>query len=208
MNKHLVFGLSAAMLVIAGCSSTEIYDDPENQPDDIRSEYTVSSAELRKAAIAAVEEALNDADFIEFVSSYKAKYKKRPLMKLAMVRNNTYDPELDVTELNSLVENQLRKSGRVRITRYEGANRERAIGASRDNQYDQNFNQATVAKEGTIEAAVLIMKPYISSNTVASGRRRRTTRTFTIEIMTVNGEVIMKCDKQMGFQKTRGAVGW
>ena len=30
--------------------ASNIISDPEKQPDDIRSEYTISSAELRKAA--------------------------------------------------------------------------------------------------------------------------------------------------------------
>ena len=207
-RKICTFAFMTAALLSAGCASTEIYDDPENQPDDIRSEWSISSAELRKAAQAAVEEALNDPDFIEFVSNYRKKYNTRPMMKLAQAKNNSDDPDLDVTELNGFIENQLRKSGKIRITRYEGANRESSIGASRDNQYDENFRQDTVAKTGTIEAAVLIMKPYIMSNKVSDGGKKRITRTFTIEILTVNGEVIMKCDKQLGFKKTRGVFGW
>ena len=194
---------------IAGCADVEIYDDPENQKDDIRDENTVSATELRKVAGIAVNEALNDADFIEFVAQYKAKNNnRRPLMKLANVRNDTTDTNLNPLEITSFIENQLRKSGKIRITRYEGANREKGIGASRNNIDDPNFKQSTVAKEGTIEAAVLIMKPYVSQNTVRSGRNKRITRTFTIEIITINGEVIMKCDKQLGFKKTKGVAGW
>ena len=84
----------------------------------------------------------------------------------------------------------------------------RLIGASRLNQDDENFRQDTVAQTGTIEAAVLIMRPHIISNRVADGRRARVTRTFTVEIVTVNGELIMKSDKQLGFSRTRGVVGW
>ncbi|MBQ6352080.1 MAG: hypothetical protein IJJ28_02285 [Lentisphaeria bacterium] len=209
MKKSLFAGvLAAAGVCLAGCASTEIYDDPEKQPDDIRSEYTISSAELRKAAQAAIEEALTDEDFNEFVAAYKAKNQTRPLMKLDAVRNDSDDPDLNVSELNGFIENQLRKSKKVRITRYEGANRIQGIGASRLNQDDENFRQDTVAQTGTIEAAVLIMRPHIISNRVADGRRARVTRTFTVEIVTVNGELIMKSDKQLGFSRTRGVVGW
>ena len=87
-------------------------------------------------------------------------------------------------------------------------NRIQGIGASRLNQDDENFRQDTVAQTGTIEAAVLIMRPHVISNRVANGRKSRITRTFTVEIVTVNGELIMKCDKQLGFSRTRGVVGW
>ena len=205
---NILFG-ALLCVGIAGCESVEIYDDPENQKDDIRDEDTVSAMELRKAAAVVVDEALKDADFIEFVTKYKQTHNnQRPLMKLTAVRNDTTDTNLNPLEITSFVENQLRKSGKIRITRYEGANRDKSIGASRNNIDDPNFKQSTVAQEGTIEAAVLIMKPYISQNTVRSGRKKRITRTFTIEILTVNGEVIMKCDKQLGFKKTQGAVGW
>lgn len=205
---HILIG-TLICIGISGCGSLEIYDDPENQKDDIRDEDTVSVMELRKAAQEAVDEALQDADFIEFVSQYKSTHNNmRPLMKLADVRNDTEDTALNKLEITSFVENQLRKSGKIRITRYEGANREKSIGASRDNIDDRNFKQDTVAKEGTIEAAVLIMKPFVSQNTVRAGRNKRITRTFTIEIQTINGEVIMKCDKQLGFKKTQGVVGW
>ena len=210
-RTHFTIGLAAvACIGIFGCASDlEIYDDPENQQDDIRDEYTISSAELRKAAQEAVAEALEDADFIEFVTDYKESHNnKRPLMKLAQLRNDTSDTSLNSMEMTGFIENQLRKSGKVRITRYEGANREKSIGASRDNIDDPNFKQSTVAQEGTIEAAVLIMKPYVMENNVSYGRNKRVTRTFTIEIITVNGEVIMKCDKQLGFKKTKGSVGW
>ena len=201
---------AAACFGLAACAEKlEIYDDPENQKDDIRDEYTISSAELRKVAQEAVQEALEDADFIEFVTDYKAKHNnRRPLMKLAAVRNDTEDTNLNTLELTGFIENQLRRSGKIRITRYEGANREKSIGASRNNIDDPNFKQSTVAQEGTIEAAVLIMKPYVVSNRVSSERASRVTRTFTVEIITINGEVIMKCDKQLGFKRTRSAFGW
>lgn len=210
MKKTLNILLGALLCVcIIGCESVEIYDDPENQKDDIRDEDTVSAMELRKAANEAIKEALEDADFIEFVTQYKAKHNnRRPLMKLADVRNDTTDTNLNPREITSFVESQLRKSGKIRITRAEGANLEKSIGASRNVIDDPNFKESTVAKEGTINAAVLIMKPCISQNTVRAGRKRRITRTFTIEIMDINGDVIMKCDKQLGFKKTQGVVGW
>lgn len=200
--------ISVISISLVGCASTEIYDDPENQKDDIRNERTISSAELRKAAQSAIEEAMNDEDFIEFVTAYKSKNNTRPMMKLEAVRNDTNDPDLNVTELTGFIENSLRKAGKVRITRYEGDKRMKSIGSSRDNIDDPNFRTETVAKEGTIEAAVLIMKPTIISNNVSNGSQKRITRTFTVEIVTINGELIMKCDKQLGFKKTKGTVGW
>lgn len=209
MNKSyslLLAGVSA--LTLLGCASTEIYDDPENQKDDVRNEQSVSSAELRKAAQEAVNEALTDDDFIEFVAHYKSTKGKRPLMKVAKVKNDTDDPDLNTDEMTSFIENQLRKSKKVRLTRYEGSKRVSSIGNSRQNIDDPNFKLETVAQEGTIEAAVLIMYPQVISNNASDERKKRITRTFTIEIVDINGEVIMKCDKQLGFKKIKGMVGW
>ena len=207
MKKSAFLSAVLFAALLTGCASTEIYDDPAKQPDDIRDEQAVSSAEMRKSAIAAVNDALQDEDFLEFVNNYRAKYKKRPMMKLEAVRNDT-DTHINTTELTGFVENALRKSRKIRITRYEGDKRMKSIGASRNNIDDPNFRPETVAQEGTIEAAVLIMKPTVISNTVSSGRAKRITRTFTIEIVTINGELIMKSDYQLGFKKTRGVVGW
>ena len=98
---------------------------------------------------------------------------------------------------------------KVRISRYEGVERIAAIGASRANEDDDNFRQETVAKRGTIEAAALVMRPHLTSNNVSNGRKKRITRTFMIDVARIDtGEAIFTCTKQLGFSKTRGAVGW
>ena len=133
----------------------------------VRNEHSYTSTELRKAAQMALTDMLNDDDFNEFVEEYKKAHGgKRPFIKIAPVKNNTDDPDLatGVAELNSFIENQLRLSKKVRISRYEGVERIGAIGASRANEDDDNFRQETVAKRGTIEAAVLVMRPHLTSN--------------------------------------------
>lgn len=211
-SSVVLFAAALSGLIVAGCASTEIYDDPENQQDDIRSEWKYSSAEMRKAAQKALTKLLDDDDFNEFVEEYKKTHNgKRPFIKIAPVRNETDDPDLaaGVSELNSFIENQMRLSKKVRISRYEGVNRIAAIGASRDNEDDDNFKQETVAKRGTIEAAVLVMRPHLTSNNVSNGRKKRITRTFIIDVARIdNGEAIFTCTEQLGFSKTRGVVGW
>jgi len=207
-----LFAAALAGMIAAGCASTEIYDDPENQRDDIRSESHYSSAEMRKAAQKALTKLLEDDDFNEFVEEYKKSHNgKRPFIKIAPVKNETNDPDLaaGVSELNSFLENQMRLSKKVRISRYEGVSRIGAIGASRDNEDDENFKQETVAKRGTVEAAVLVMRPHLTSNSISNGRKKRITRTFIIDVARIDtGEAIFTCTEQLGFSKTRGVVGW
>ena len=211
-SSAILFVAALTGAIITGCASTEIYDDPENQPDDIRNAYHYSSAEMRKAAQKALTKLLDDDDFNEFIEEYKRTHNgKRPFLKIAPVRNETNDPDLTaaVSELNSFLENQMRLSKKVRISRYEGVSRIAAIGASRDNEDDDNFKQETVAKRGTVEAAVLVMRPHLTSNTVSNGSRRRITRTFIIDVARIdNGEGIFTCTEQLGFAQKRGVVGW
>ena len=211
-SSFALFVAALTGVIVSGCASTEIYDDPENQKDDVRNEHSYTSTELRKAAQMALTDMLNDDDFNEFIEEYKKAHGgKRPFIKIAPVKNNTDDPDLatGVAELNSFIENQLRLSKKVRISRYEGVERIGAIGASRANEDDDNFRQETVAKRGTIEAAVLVMRPHLTSNNVSNGRKKRITRTFMIDVARIDtGEAIFTCTKQLGFSKTRGAVGW
>lgn len=211
-SSVVLFSAALAGMIVTGCASTEIYDDPENQKDDVRSEHSYTSTELRKAAQMALSELLEDDDFNEYIEEYKnAHGGKRPFIKIAPVKNNTDDPDLatGVAELNSFIENQLRKSKKVRISRYEGVERIGAIATSRDNEDDDNFRQESVAKRGTVEAAALVMRPHLTSNNVSNGRKKRITRTFMIDVARIDtGEAIFTCTKQLGFSKTRGAVGW
>ena len=211
-SSFVLFAAALTGVIVTGCASTEIYDDPENQQDDVRSEFHYSSTEMRKAAQRALTKLLEDDDFNEFVEEYKKTHNgKRPFLKIAPVKNQTNDPDLaaGVSELNSFIENQMRLSKKVRISRYEGVSRIAAIGASRDNEDDDNFKQETVAKKGTIEAAVLVMRPHLTSNSISNGRKKRITRTFIIDVARIdNGEAIFTCTEQLGFSKQRGVVGW
>ena len=211
-SSVLLFSAAFAGMVVTGCASTEIYDDPENQKDDVRSELSYSSTEMRKAAQKALTKLLQDDDFNEYIEEYKKTHEgKRPFIKIAPVKNQTDDPDLaaGVAELNSFIENQMRLSKKVRISRYEGVERIGAIGASRANEDDDNFRQETVAKRGTIEAATLVMRPHLTSNNVSNGRKKRITRSFIIDVARIDtGEAIFTCTEQLGFSKTRGAIGW
>lgn len=91
----------------------------------------------------------------------------------------------------------------------EGAGRTQAIANSRDIQFDDNFNQNTVAKKGTLIAANLIMRPKIVSQETRDGRARNIERFFVMDMAEIaNGLVMWKYSKSLGFVTTRGAVGW
>ncbi len=91
----------------------------------------------------------------------------------------------------------------------EGQGRTQAIGNSRDIQFDDNFNQKTVAKKGTLIAANLVMRPKIVSQETRDGRARNIERFFVMDMAEIeNGLVMWKYSKPLGFVTTRGAVGW
>ncbi len=91
----------------------------------------------------------------------------------------------------------------------EGRARSDAIGNSRLNAYDTNFNQSTVAKQGTLVAANLTMRPKVVSNEVRDGRTKAVERFFVMDMAEIeNGMIMWKFSKPLGFTKTRGVVGW
>ena len=38
-SSFVLFAAALTGVIVTGCASTEIYDDPENQQDDVRSEF-------------------------------------------------------------------------------------------------------------------------------------------------------------------------
>jgi len=104
---------------------------------------------------------------------------------------------------------ELLNSGKVDVTMAEGAGRTQAIAASRDLEYDENFDQSTVAKRGTLQAARLVLRPKVTSNSVQDGNTRAVTRTFVLEMADVQtGLVMWKFSKQLAFMKKKSSVGW
>ena len=91
----------------------------------------------------------------------------------------------------------------------EGAGRTQAIAASRDLEYDENFDQSTVAKRGTLQAARLVLRPKVTSNSVRDGGTQAVTRTFVLEMADVEtGLVMWRFTKQLAFMKKKSSVGW
>ena len=104
---------------------------------------------------------------------------------------------------------ELLNSGKVDVTMAEGAGRTQAIAASRDLEYDENFDQSTVAKRGTLQAARLVLRPKVTSNSVRDNGKQAVTRTFVLEMADVQtGLVMWKFTKQLAFMKKKSSVGW
>ena len=74
---------------------------------------------------------------------------------------------------------------------------------------DENFDQQTVVKRGTLQAARLVLRPKVIANEVRDGRRKAVTRTFVMELADLRtGLVMWKFTKQLGFIKEQRIVGW
>ena len=149
-------------------------------------------------------------------SAFLRKYKKEkndpdaiPILKLDQVVNDTYDPDLKVSEMMDILNEELLNTGLVDVILAEGAGRTQAIAASRDLEDDENFDQQTVVKRGTLQAARLVLRPKVIANEVRDGRRKAVTRTFVMELADLRtGLVMWKFTKQLGFIKEQRIVGW
>ena len=212
--RFLVLGLSAAAaMLLAACESnnTVIYD-PATTKTGLRQVGNVSSEEMREVTLAAVQGAMTNAKFISFLKKYRQEMGDEdaiPVLKLDKTINDTDDPDLNTSEITDMLFEELLNSGKVDVTMAEGAGRTQAIAASRDLEYDENFDQSTVAKRGTLQAARLVLRPKVTSNSVRDGGKQAVTRTFVLEMADVQtGLVMWKFSKQLAFMKKKSSVGW
>ena len=212
--RSLVLGLSAAaamMLVACESNNTVIYD-PSTTKTGLRQVGSVSSEEMREVTIAAVQGAMTNAKFTSFLKKYRQEMGDEdaiPVLKLDKAINDTDDPDLNTSEITDMLFEELLNSGKVDVTMAEGAGRTQAIANSRDLEDDENFDQSTVAKRGTLQAARLVLRPKVTSNTVRDGNTRAVTRTFVLEMADIQtGLVMWKFSKQLAFMKKKSTVGW
>ena len=214
MKKLLIFASVAAIVLLSGCASTggTVIYDPSVQPSNVVVPGNVSAGEFRTVAKEAIGSALTNPKFQKFLSDYKAEMNDPnaiPVMKLTQVKNDTDDPDLKIGQLTDLLEEALINSGIVDVSKVEGADLEVAIGNSRELENDDNFNQNTVAKRGTLEAARIALRPKVISDETRDGRVRDVTRTFVLEMIDIkSGKVMWKFTKQLAFMKVRGTVGY
>ena len=155
---------------------------------------------------------MTNAKFISFLKKYKQEMGDDdaiPVLKLDKTINDTDDPDLNTSEITDMLFEELLNAGKVDVTMAEGAGRTQAIAASRDLEYDENFDQSTVAKRGTLQAARLVLRPKVTSNSVSDDGKRAVTRTFSLEMADVQtGLVMWKFTKQLAFMKKKSSVGW
>ena len=212
--RFLILGLSAAAaMMLAACESNNtVINDPATTKTGLRQVGNVSSEEMREVTLAAVQGAMTNAKFVSFLKKYRQEMGDEdaiPVLKLDKTINDTDDPDLNTSEITDMLFEELLNSGKVDVTMAEGAGRTQAIAASRDLEYDENFDQSTVAKRGTLQAARLVLRPKVTSNSVRDGGTQAVTRTFVLEMADVQtGLVMWKFTKQLAFMKKKSSVGW
>lgn len=212
MKKIKMFSVAAAfggILLATGCASTKPFDPSEGGPG-IRDPRTISHEEMRLVAREAVADLLVSERFTEYLEKFKAENNgRRPVLKLAATVNGTNDPDLNTTIIDKMLERALFNSKKVDVSRVEGNDRIQGIADSRLIENDPNFKQDTVAQRGTLIAASLVMRPTVVSNTTRDGRISSHSRFFEVEVSQIKeGTLVWTFNKELGFVKTRGAVGW
>ena len=213
MNKILLTTAAiSAIILFCGCGTTTTIYDPSSSMTNIRQEGSVSSEEMRQVAIAAVNGAMTNVKFTTFLRKYKKEKNDMdaiPVLKLDRVINDTDDPDLNVGELTDMLNEALLNAGKVDVTMAEGVGRSKAIAASRNLEDDDNFDQKTVVQRGTLQAARIVLRPKVISNTVNDGGRKAVVRTFVMDMADIKTGLIMwKFTKQLGFIKEKGTFGW
>ncbi len=210
--RFLILGASLSALLLTGCGTTTTIYDPSTTEHGLRQEGSISSEEMRQVARAAVNSAMTNVKFTTFLRKYRTEKNDPdaiPVLKLDKVINDTDDPDLNVNEMTDMLNEALLNAGKVDVTLAEGAGRTAAVAASRDLEYDDNFDQSTVAQRGTLQAARLVLRPRVTSNTVRDGGTKAVVRTFVMEMADIKtGLVMWKYTKQLGFMKEKGTFGW
>jgi len=206
LSATVAFG---GLLFSTGCTSTQIYD-PTVDRTNIRDTRRISQEEMREVARAAVRNALVAPKLARYVEKFRADHGGRnPVLKLDRTINDTNDPNLNTSVISDTIFEELLNSDKVEVTMAEGQGRTQAIGDSRLNALDDNFNKDTVAKTGTLVAANLVMRPKIVSQETRDGRVRNIERFFVMDMAEIeNGLIMWKYSKPLGFVTTRGSVGW
>ena len=208
--------LAAVAALLSACGGTEVYK-PGTRPeyDNLRDEKHISASELREVAGEAINKLLSDDDVQEFLKEYaeererNPELSKRPVIKLAKTRNESNDPNLNTSILTDTLFTRLKDSKFFSVTKYEGADRIREIGDSRDVIDDVNVNEATAMQEGTIQAARLILNSKVVSNQTVEGRTKVVSRFFVVYLIdNKTAQVICEIPVELGFAKKKAVVGY
>ena len=120
------------------------------------------------------------------------------------------DPALGfVGEITDMLNEALINAGKVDVTMAEGVGMTDSIADSRNLKNDANFDQSTVAKKGTLQAARLVLRPKVMSSTISEDGKQVVVRTFVMEMADIKTGLIMwKFTKQLGFIKEQSTFGW
>lgn len=206
MNKALLPLMIAAAGLLAGCGSTIRPYNPENPGDTyIRSRHTITTTECIDAARAAAKSALTSDVFAKYLSSYHRENgaDALPLAQVGDVKlSGVTDANVNPALVTDAFYEELLNSGVLDITMASGRDVAKSNAEVRDLEYDENFNQSTVKKRGTLDAPDLSFEGKIiqtSSKDDASGDRL-TERSFEINVINLgNGRVVFRKTVRIGF---------
>ena len=180
---------------------------------DILCRNTISNEEMYSVAYETVIRLLADDDVAEFLEKYNEEREKnpalskRPIIKLAKTRNETDDKNLNTDPFSDTLLTCLMDSRLFSVTKYEGADRISEIVKSRDIIDDVNVNEATVMREGTIQAARLVLNSKIVSDKTRNGQTTVVSRFFVVDLIDIKtGLTLFKYIAEIAIADARGGA--
>lgn len=195
--------------LLCGCVSGSRYDETIADP---------MTEMIQNAVRSAIQDALTNPRFQKAVQRYKNDAKntdEAPIIKVAQPVLDTDDPDNQENWMNVASEillSELERSNQVTVSAAEGIKRIQAVAQSRKLCDDENMAQETVAKTGTIKAAVFVLRCKIISNEVREGGRKANhiirTFTLTMEIADIgSGMKVWSFVKQFGTKQSASLIG-
>ncbi len=202
--------LALAALVAVGCGSDPASIDTSSNQGRIRS-MKLSPLDFNEAAATAVNNMFKSKVFSNYLRQYEANNTDMPLLMLGKIVNNT-SQTVNMPVLTERITEALMNAELVQVTTAaagDGQLRDASSAEIRDLEYDENFDQSTVQKRGTLKAPNLSLSGAIIQQQATVGRTTEVTYFITLTLTdNRNGVAVWKGTQEIGRQETKPLIGF
>ncbi len=211
--RLFILGVSLSIALLAGCTTTT-RDVDDSERIGFKQEGSVSEEEMHDTVVNTMKKLLSSQKFLQYQREYVNKNKRLPIIKMTRTKNDTGDPALNMAFVEDIMTEELMNSNLADVTLAEGTDRVASVAGSRALEDDENFDQNTVAKKGTLQAASLILRSKVTQNDTRAGdggfdADSVTARLFTIDLIDIEtGRTIGRFTTRLRFVKEHKTFGW